>query len=337
MLKMIIVDDEKIIRETIYSIIDWTAIGIEVVGLCANGIDAFDRIMDEYPDIVITDIRMPGLSGLELIQKVHAAEMNVEFVILSGYNEFEFAQTAMKYGVQYYLLKPCNENDIIQAMKSVTAACQKKTADKLNVLLDELLQAPEPDTALQQKFFTLLSAQKDTECIKTLLIKLLMHTAKQENCQLSKVQLTEYLMGINSYEDCEALIGYAQTIMGALFPSVSAHKCNDCITKVQNYVKEHLSDSNLSLKWIAENYLYMNVDYLSKQFVKQTGSKFSTYLNTERVALAKQLLLSTDTDKFYEVAEQVGFGSNPQYFSQIFKKYTNMTPSAYLKMMGRSS
>lgn len=333
MLRMIIVDDEKIIRETIYSIIDWSAIGIEVVGLCANGIDAFDRIVDEYPDIVITDIRMPGLSGLELIQKVQEAELNVEFIILSGYNEFEFAQTAMKYGVQHYLLKPCNENDIIQVMRSSTVSCQKKIAARLETLLEELFQSTEADKALQQKFFTLLSSQKDTELIRTLLMKLLMNTARQENCRLSNVQITEYLMTLNTCDTSEELLAYAEKIMEAVFATAPAQKYNDCITKIQAYVREHLSDSNLSLKWIAENILYMNVDYVSKQFVKQTGSKFSTYLNTERVNLAKQLLLSADTDKLYEVAEQVGFGSNPQYFSQIFKKYTNMTPSAYIKMM----
>ena len=65
MLKMIIVDDEKIIRETIHSLIDWNSLGIDVAAVCKDGIEAFDCILDEYPDIVMTDIKMPGLSRSE--------------------------------------------------------------------------------------------------------------------------------------------------------------------------------------------------------------------------------------------------------------------------------
>ena len=114
MLKMIIVDDEKIIRETIHSLIDWNSLGIDVAAVCKDGIEAFDCILDEYPDIVMTDIKMPGLSGLDLIEKVRAAQLNTEFIILSGYGEFEFARTAMRYGVKHYLLKPSNETEITQ-------------------------------------------------------------------------------------------------------------------------------------------------------------------------------------------------------------------------------
>ena len=68
MLKLIIADDERIIRETISTIIDWSQYGIELAGLCSNGIEAYNMILDESPDLVITDIRMPGMNGLELIR-----------------------------------------------------------------------------------------------------------------------------------------------------------------------------------------------------------------------------------------------------------------------------
>lgn len=61
-------------------------------------------ILDLYPDIVLTDIRMPGLSGLELIERMHEINKDMQFIILSGYNEFEYAKTAMQYGVRHYLL-----------------------------------------------------------------------------------------------------------------------------------------------------------------------------------------------------------------------------------------
>lgn len=334
MLKMIIVDDEKIIRETIYSIIDWTALGIEVVGVCKDGIEAFDAIVDEYPDIVMTDIKMPGISGLELIAKVQEAELAIEFVILSGYGEFEFAQTAMKYGVKHYLLKPTNEKEIIQVMQACTVTCQEKMAARVDSLMEELFTTEErAEKKTQRKFFTQLSNQSDVSRAKTQMIKMLMEAAKKDIYALNKVQMTEDIVEIDACEDMDALVPCAEKIMTRIFSAAPQHKYIDCVEKVLEYVEEHLSDSNLSLKWISENVLFMNADYVSKQFVRQTGSKFSSFLMELRIQQAKKLLLDKNLDSPYEVAEKVGFGNNPQYFSQIFKKYTKMSPSAYIKMM----
>ncbi len=126
MLKLIIADDERIIRETISTIIDWSQYGIELAGLCSNGIEAYDMILDESPDLVITDIRMPGMNGLELIGRICETDLDTQFILLSGYGEFEYAKQAMKYGVRHYLLKPCNEQQIIDAVKESVSDCYAK-------------------------------------------------------------------------------------------------------------------------------------------------------------------------------------------------------------------
>jgi two-component system response regulator YesN len=77
----------------------------------------------------------------------------------------------------------------------------------------------------------------------------------------------------------------------------------------------------------------MNVDYVSARFMKETRQKFSNYLTTQRIQKAKQLLLEGSTEQIQCVAEKVGCGNNPQYFSQIFKKHTGMSPSAYIKQI----
>lgn len=117
MLKLLIADDERIIRETIFNIIDWKKHDIEVIGLCKNGIEAYDMILDESPDIVLTDIRMPGMGGLELIRKIRQTDLQIQFIILSGYGEFEYAKEAMSYGIRHYLLKPCNETQILECIE----------------------------------------------------------------------------------------------------------------------------------------------------------------------------------------------------------------------------
>ena len=101
--------------------------------------------------------------------------------------------------------------------------------------------------------------------------------------------------------------------------------------RVKEYVNDNLSNPNLSLKWISEQYLFMNVDYISKRFYKETGQKFSNYLTEMRIRKAKELLTNPDTAKIQYVAELVGCGNNPQYFSQLFKRYTGITPTNYIK------
>ena len=119
MLKLIIADDERIIRESISKMIDWNSLGIELIGLCSDGIEAYNMILDECPDIVLTDIRMPGLSGLELIEKISQTDLNIQFILLSGFGEFEYAKQAMRFRVHHYLLKPCNEDQIIESIQDV--------------------------------------------------------------------------------------------------------------------------------------------------------------------------------------------------------------------------
>lgn len=131
MIKLLIADDEKVMREALNAIIDWKALGIEIVGLCKNGVEAYDTILDEYPDIVITDINMPGFSGLDLILKIQQISSDIQFIILSGYSDFEYAKQAMKLGIKHYLLKPCNENEIIDVVNEVKKEIVKGSSSEI--------------------------------------------------------------------------------------------------------------------------------------------------------------------------------------------------------------
>jgi two-component system response regulator YesN len=120
MYKAIIVDDEKNIREGIQKNCDWKKYNINAVYTAQNGKDALEIIKKVQPDIVITDVKMPEMTGLELIKTVAPLYPDILFAILSGYDEFEFAQEALKYNVQDYILKPCNIELIHQLLKKLT-------------------------------------------------------------------------------------------------------------------------------------------------------------------------------------------------------------------------
>lgn len=115
-LRVVIADDEIWICRLIQKLIDWDSLGLTFVQECYDGLSAFDSIEKLNADIVITDIRMPGIDGIELIKRTREAGLDTEFVIISGYRDFEYAQKALQYNVYDYILKPINEDLLIEAL-----------------------------------------------------------------------------------------------------------------------------------------------------------------------------------------------------------------------------
>lgn len=109
----------------------------------------------------------------------------------------------------------------------------------------------------------------------------------------------------------------------------SAKIYSSLIRETISIIDENIENENLSLRWLAGTVLYTNVDYLGKLFKKETGRNFSHYVMEKRMEMAKGLILEGKKDRIYEVAEKVGYGSNSQYFSQVFKKYTGVSPLEY--------
>lgn len=114
MYKLLIVDDEAIERDGMANLIPWQAYGVELVGTAWNGMDGYEKIEALHPDIVLTDIKMPVMNGIELIRKTKYKFPDIEFLILSGYGEYEFTSQAMEEGVRHYILKPCDEAKIVE-------------------------------------------------------------------------------------------------------------------------------------------------------------------------------------------------------------------------------
>lgn len=122
MLKVLIADDEYKVGYLVKKLIEWEKLNLEFAGLVQDGLTAYKKICECAPDIVITDIRMPVLSGLELIKKVIDEGRSVHFIVISGYKYFEYAQQAIKYGVEDYLLKPIDEVELNQILKKISDA-----------------------------------------------------------------------------------------------------------------------------------------------------------------------------------------------------------------------
>ena len=114
MYKVLLVDDEALIREAISENTRWKELGYELMGTCKNGREAIERLDQEEADLVLTDICMPYVDGMELTRYLYEKHKGVKVIIISGYDDFEYAKTAVKYQVMDYILKPITAKELAQ-------------------------------------------------------------------------------------------------------------------------------------------------------------------------------------------------------------------------------
>ncbi len=124
MLKVILVDDERYVIDSLRATVDWRRHGFAVVGEARSGAAALELIRAQKPDLVFTDIRMPGMDGLELIRLATEEGLPARFVAVSGYAEFTYVQTAMKYGAVGFCLKPFDADEIESILRKVREAVE---------------------------------------------------------------------------------------------------------------------------------------------------------------------------------------------------------------------
>lgn len=141
MLKLMIVDDEAVIRNGISSIVDWPGLGIEVVGEAANGRDALNRALLLRPDIVITDIKMPLISGLDFARELLKKRPDTRIVLLTGYSDFSYMQQAIQMGAVDYLLKPVQVNDLEKLMRRLCGEIRAQKEYKLRQIATQQVLA----------------------------------------------------------------------------------------------------------------------------------------------------------------------------------------------------
>jgi two-component system, response regulator YesN len=130
MYKVIVMDDEPIIRQGLRTIINWAQYGIELCGEADNGIDGLRLCLELKPDAAIVDIKMPGLDGLQVIGQAKAQGLQTDFIVLSGYSEFKLAQKAAEYGVRSYLLKPLEQEELARRLELLREQWQQRDKDR---------------------------------------------------------------------------------------------------------------------------------------------------------------------------------------------------------------
>lgn len=153
--KVLLVDDEEEVRNAIEQRINWEELGFEVIGKAQNGVKAMEIAEKLQPDVVITDIKMPYMNGLELARNLKEENPGVRILILTGFDEFEYAKEAVHLEIEEYILKPVNANELSECLKRLKNVLDKEREEKLNVRkLEQYYTDSLP--VLQTNFFALL-------------------------------------------------------------------------------------------------------------------------------------------------------------------------------------
>jgi two-component system response regulator YesN len=168
MFKVLIIDDEPIVRKGIMTVIPWGTLSCEVVGEAANGLDGMTQIKKHLPDIIITDIHMPQLNGLEMIQQTRTLIPHAKIIVITGYREFDYLHEALALGAMAYLLKPTKLNELMRLINQAVLELkysltrqvafeqlEKQVEESKPILLEKMLKdALYHQTSINQEWFS---------------------------------------------------------------------------------------------------------------------------------------------------------------------------------------
>lgn len=359
--RVVLADDEPEVLRSIQRTLDWEKYGFSVVGAFLNGLDVLEFLENHDVDIVFTDIRMPFMDGIELMHKIKEKYPYIKLVIISGYDDFQYAKEALIHGVLDYILKPINAREMSEVLQKVkdkmdTELEEKQSIQKLRNLYMEDIDKSEQvillfDEKAQDKLFTAVKFGKEEDIhavirkMKEYLIKADMSSSSYQAYSMSVInallvfarqqdlEIEEVFDGIPNYLEIMQKYASADTFMEWLEEQCirlnanqgreRENKAKGIIEEAKQKIQEEFGDPDIGLEKIAAE-VGLTQTYFSSLFKKETGMSFVEYLTDTRMKEAMRLLKETN-EKIYVVAQKVGYLESG-YFSHVFKKKYGMSP-----------
>ena len=353
--KVVIIDDEPWTRGVILKLGQWNQLGLEVVGEAADGETGLELIYKVLPDIIITDVRMPRIGGLELVQKLREQGYNVPVLIVSGYDDFSYVRSALQLGVTDYILKPVKAQELNQQLQNCVKALEK-------------IESAKPKTMMQASFFADGWEDMYSEIRKKLESALYVGNSEIIEKQFGQLQQvickhegenpsTTVLIGIY-YALLYPLQKYIDTIgvnkedaFGMKAPVFVFRRDNtpdqilafvkELYLGVLQYVEKQQQqrarlDIDAVCRYIKENYtqgitleqtadiFHVSKEYLSKAFKAHMNEGFAEYVTALRMKRAYELITDYHA-QLKDVGAMVGY-YDLAHFYKTFKKYYGKTP-----------
>ena len=365
MYKVIFVDDEPYISTGLDILLDWEKYGIEKVGNAEDGTEAFKLICEHQPDIVITDICMPGLSGLELIERCNAKLKKIpKFLMLTGYGELEYIKKAMRLGAVGYLLKPIDRSELKEYIERIVGELEggRKTgadAQKEISLSDGSMESfrHTAQTLENDKKISIdISAAND--CIKygrlddaRKEIRLMSDRLRESGASMRRVCGCASVLMVSLYRYSEragaALEAGFNEALVRVSEAKTINETEKTLDSIIQMVKQELAEKTEAndianiMDYIEENYkkdismieigneFCLRTAEVSRLIKVATGMKFNEYINKLRMGETCRLLATTDRN-INDIMSELGY-KDYFYFTKKFKKFTGSLPSQYRK------
>ncbi len=250
MLRIFLADDEPWVILGLKGMIDWKESGFEICGEATDGLKAWERIRRLRPDLVLSDIRMPGLSGIDLVKRIREEKIAAEVIFMSGYSEFEYARAGLQYGCVDYLLKPVYEEDLL--------GCLEKAARRIR---DARSAAQRETQGAEEQ----LSQEEQLYRSEAGLAKEMVRYMQEHYREVTQQQMADLF--------CMSASAVSQIIKRHTGKNYSEHLLDIRIQRAQ----ELLRATNESIERIAELTGYNDYFYFTKVFKKATGLSPSAY------------------------------------------------------------
>jgi two-component system response regulator YesN len=251
MIKVVVVEDEALVRKGLILTTPWDDYHCEVVGEAVNGLEGVEKILKLKPDLVITDVNMSGLDGIEMIKRV-SAQVDAEWIIISGYSEFEYARQAVKLGVKDYLMKPIADDDLNQALRRVCAAVNEKQKHNIRERVESLAEN-------KLMFFKEYFSETDEGNTANYIGKAIQYIRSHYQEDLGIKEVADFLYISEGY-------------LSKLFKNETGYTFGDYLTNYRmKKACKLLTDPTVKIYEIADKIGYKDQRYFSVLFKKVTG------------------------------------------------------------------
>lgn len=352
MYKLIIADDEALVRAGLYYLMDWQAIGFEVVAVFEDGRDILNFLEDQRADVVLADISMYQVTGLEVAGVIHEKYPWMKVVLLSGYQEFEYAREAMRCRVYEYLLKPVDYEKLENVFCGIKAELDKVKQEEL--LLDNLEKMEYMHILdVAQRVVSAVLGESEEKWIAYAYLKSIVNNTTAQNLKFVIDKIFNILLERvheispeiacslerkinNMNEDCLQNIGVKDDLISILSwvndeitrkAHLTGHKnCgDDCMLKACSWIENHLGEE-FTYEDVAD-FVHLSPRHFLRRFQKETGEVFSDYVFHLRMETAKKLA-EEKVVNLDDIGFTVGYRDG-KYFKQLFKKYTGYSIKEY--------
>jgi len=347
-MKAVIIDDEYWTRNSIRQLADWERFGIERVEEAEEGLSGLQIIQRIQPDIVFTDMKMRGMNGVELLQKLSEDYPFIRKIVISGYDDFAYTKQAIQSKVDEYILKPIHPEELNRALEKAVRELQiARGLHAVQPLNKEILQIMTDAKqgisrnfqelhveGVSSKFVELASAlmaQAPLQSgISNSLYKQFMYVLEEQasRMQADSISVIRPVTGTLIVTDDTPITQWVHVLSDAYIAVMEKliykrrNKTRIDIDEVRRYIERYFAEP-ITLESVAGQF-FVSKEHLSRTFKQEFGFTVMDYIITIRVEKAKQLLQDPATS-IKSAAEAVGY-ADLTYFHRIFKKVTGLTP-----------